>query len=811
MRPVQGLESLWRDLCHAGRIFRKNPGFTATVALTLALGIGANTALFSICNAVLLKPLPYRDPDQLVMLWEQIPQTTMPVAPANFLDWREQARSFSEIAAINPFPNFILTGQGEPMRLTGAAVSWNLFSLLGTPITMGRSFLREEDQPGRNRVAILSHSVWVNQLGGRDIMGKVLTFNDVDYTVVGILPQDFEFVGKASDFQARNRFDVWTPLGLNPKPSRGTHPLRVFARLKPDVTLSQAQADLNVLAANLARAYPEDDKDRGIRAVPLSQQVTGELRPALLTLLGAVGFVLLIACANVANLLLSRGVARYKEMSVRLAIGASRRQIAQQLLIESMLLALAGGAMGLGIALTAVRATGPYLPADLSRAAGVEIDARVIVFAAAVSLATGILFGLAPLSQAWRVNANESLTHGTRVAGGKHRRLRNSLVVGQIALTLLLLIGAVLMARSLWTLLHVAPGFRTQNLLTARLTLPRLRYPDPGRIATFQRELLESLGNVPGVRSAGFAAYLPLTGDDNGWAFTIEGRAPLPAGVYDVAKYRPVSHGYFETMGMPLTSGRDFTSADTQDRPFVVVINESMARAYWGRENPVGQRLRFGSDTWRTVIGIAGDVRHEGLDRGLQPEMYVPFAQAPQPETVSTLVVRTSIDAASITPTARKAISAIDAALPMDQVRTMEQLISSSVAEPRFRTVLLGTFSMLGLLMASIGIYGVVNYSVTQRTREFGIHLAVGATPGRVLRVVLGEATILIAAGLGSGLIAALALMKLVARFLYGVTPLDPMTFVMVPLFLFTVALLASYVPARRATRVDPMVALRYE
>jgi predicted permease len=811
VKAVEGLESIGGDVRHAGRLLRQNLVFTATVALTLAFGIGANTALFSICNAILLKPLPYPDPDRIVMLWEQIQGTVMPVAPANFVDWREQSRSFSEVAAINPFPNFVLSGQGEPVRLTGAAVSWNFLSLLGAHVSMGRSFLRDEDQPGRNRVAILSHGAWIDRLGGQDIIGKILTFNDVNYTVVGVLPQDFEFVGRASDFQARNQFDVWIPLGLNAKPSRGTHPLRVFARLKPGATLEQAQADLNVVAANLASAFPEDDKDRGIRAVPLFQQVAGDLRPALLTLLGAVGFVLLVACANVANLLLCRGAARHKEMSVRLALGASRVQIAQQLLIESALVALLGGSIGLVLALTAVRLAVPYLPADLSRAAGVEIDARVMLFAAAVSLGTGILFGLAPLIQARRVKADESLTHGTRVVGGVHNRLRNSLVIGQIAVTLLLLIGAGLMTKSLWTLLHVPTGLRIDDVLTARLTLSRSRYPDPARIATLQNDLLERLQTLPGVQSAGFAAYLPLSGDDNGWAFTIEGRPPLPAGVYDIAKYRPVSHAYFETIGMPLIRGRDFTAADGLNTPFVVVINESMARAFWGRQNPVGQRLRFGNDIWRTVIGVAGDVRHEGLDRELKPEMYVPFAQAPQPETVFALVVRTSIDAVSMTPTVRKAVSEIDASLPMDQVRTMEQLVSTSVAQPRFRAVLLGAFSILGLMMASIGIYGVVNYSVTQRTREFGIYLAVGATPGRVLRVVLGEATILIVAGLGVGLIAAFVLTRYITNFLYGVTPLDPMTFVIIPAFLFVVAFVACCIPARRATRTDPMVALRYE
>ena len=807
------LDALWRDLRYAGRMARKNPGFTAAVAMTLALGIGANTALFSICNAVLLKPLPYSDPEHIVMLWEQLPGNPfVPVAPANFTDWRAQSVAFSEVAAINPFPSFILSGAGESVRLRGAAISWNFFSLLGTQITMGRSFLPEEDQPGRNRVAILPYSIWANRFGASpDIIGKSVTLNDLNFTVVGILPRDFEFVGKASDFQARNEFDIWVPLALNQNPSRGTHPLRVFARLKMGTTLSQAQANLNMVAANLARAFPEDNKDRGIGAVPLVQQITADVRPALLTLLGAVGFVLLIACANVANLLLTRGAMRQNEMAVRAAMGASRREVAQQLLVESLLLALAGGFIGLLLAVAAVRVVVPFLPADLARAGGVAVDLRVMVFTVSITLAAGILFGLAPLFQTRYVNANDALKQGTRIAGSLQTRLRSGLVIGQMAITLVLLIGGGLLAKSFWTLLHVPPGFRTDHLLTARLTLARSRYPDAARIANVQRDLIEQLRGVPGVRFAGLAAYLPLSGDDNGWAFFIQGRPPLPKGVYDVAKYRPVSHGYFETIGMPMIRGRDFIAADTQDAPFVVVINESMARVYWGQQDPVGQRLRFGNETWRTVIGVVGDVRHESLDRDLKPEMYVPFAQAPQPESISTIVVRTAGEAPAFTTGLRAAVSAIDPALPLDQVRTMEQIVWSSVGEPGFRTIVLGVFATLALAMASIGIYGVTNYSVTQRTREFGVYIAIGATTRDVLRLVLGKAALMIIAGLALGLLASVGLTRLIARFLYGVTALDPLTFVMVPLFLFAVAFLASYLPARRATKVDPMVALRYE
>src|SRR5262245_9387118 len=808
-RTFPSLESLWRDLRHGGRACRKNPGFSAAVVLTLALGIGANTALFSVCNTILLKPLQYQDPDRLVMLWEQIPGIDrMPVAPANFVDWRAQTRSFSGVVAINPFLAFVMSTPDMPARVSAAAVSWNFFSVLGTPVAIGRSFLPEEDRPGSNSVAILSHGLWMERFGGRPgVVGSTLTLNDRSYTVAGILPENFELVSGIA-FRGRIQFDVWVPLSLTSNPSRGSHPLRVLARLKPGVSLESAQTDVTGVAVNLARAYPEDDKDRGIAAVPLHEQVTGDVRPALITLSGAVGFVLLIACANVANLMLSRGTARQKEIAIRMAIGASRLRVARQLLMESAVLACIGGTLGLLLAFAAVRLAAPYLPSDLARATGFPVDARVLVYTALISLATGALFGLTPLFQMRRVSASESLQHGTRIAGGP-ARLRSALVVAQMAVTVILLIGAGLLAKSLWTLLHVPPGFRSDHLISARLTLPRSRYTDTARVSAFHRELLQRLQESPGIQAAGLAAYLPLSGQDNGWAFFIEGRPPLPVGVYNVAKYRPVSEGYFETIGMPMIGGRSFTADDRADAPRAVVINQSMARMYWGTENPVGQRLRFGSPDWRTIIGVVGDVRHEGLDDDAKPEMYVPFAQTPQAETISTVLVRTTIDAALMTKTLRDTVSAVDGSVPLDQVRTMEQIVSLSVSQPRFRTALLVVFSALALLMASIGVYGTTSYSARQRTREFGVYIAMGATTRDVLRAVLGRAAIVIATGLALGLLASLGLTRLLAKFLFGVTPLDLTTVPPVQPFLFCVGIGARYIPARRAARVDSIGALR--
>jgi len=521
--------------------------------------------------------------------------------------------------------------------------------------------------------------------------------------------------------------------------------------------------------------------------------------------------VLLIACANVANLLLSRAAARQTEMAVRVALGASRGRLAQQLLTESLLLAAIGGTAGFLLALAVTGALASHLPPDLSRAAGMAGDTRMLVFTAAISLATGILFGLGPLVGTGRTGAGESLKQSHRVAGASHSHLRNGLAVAQMSIAIILLIGAGLMVKSFWALTHVAPGFRPDGILTARLSLARSRYPDNRTIAAFERELLATLSAKPGVQSAGLTTYLPLSGLDNGWSFVIEGRPPLPVGTYNMAKYRPASAGYFEAIGIPLLRGRSFAPADTTDSPWVTVINDSMAREYWGGQDPIGRRLQFGSDTWRTVIGVVGDVRHEGLDGETKPEMYVPMEESPNTESSPTIVIHTALDTGAAAAELRDAVAAIDQHMPVDQIQTMEQLVSGSVAQPRFRMVILAAFSMLALVMASIGIYAVMNYLVIQRTREFGIRVSMGATRGDVLRLVLGRAAVLIGAGTCLGLAGSAGLVRLIATLLFGTAPLDPLTFAAAPALLAIVALAASYLPARRATRVDPMVALRYE
>jgi putative ABC transport system permease protein len=818
------VETSWQDLRLGLRMLRKNPGFTAVAVLTLALGIGANTAIFTVVNGVILKPLPYPQPDRLVMLLEkQLSDGTLgTVAPSNFFDWREQSHSFDKMAAIDPYPDFILDGSGEPQRLTGAAVSSDFFSLLGIHMALGRDFLSEEDRPGYNRVVILNCSTWLHYFGGRpDIVGRQLTLNNTAYSVVGVLPRDFSLVSKASDFQSRNRFDLWTPLALPSPPEpwqRGTHPLAVFARLKSGIPLQQAQTDLNQVAANLQRLYPADDKERGITAVPLAEHVVANVRTALFTLLAAVGMVLLMACANIANLLLSRAVTRQKEIALRVALGATRRRLAQQLLAESMVLVIFAGSLGLSFACFAVPAVVHYLPADLPRASEIAVDGRVLVFTSLISLFTGILFGLLPLLQYRQVNANDSLKQNGRGMATGQSPLRSALIIGQVAVALVLLVGAGLMTKSFWMLLRVAPGFQTERILTARLSLPP-QYTNGyafgtgahRRISAFQEELLERVRSIPGVQTAAFTAYLPLSGTNNSWSFEIEGRPAKPPGVYDTTNYRPVSAGYFETIGIPVQRGRGFDPKDNEDHPLVVIINEAMARAFWKQQDPVGQRLRFSEQKWRTIVGVVGDVRHEGLGMKPEPEMYIPYGQVPNVEARPTIVLRTSIEPTNLTSALRKVVSEVDATVPLDQIETMKQIVSVSVGEPRFRTAVLLMFAILALFVASIGLYGVMSYLMSQRTREFGIRVAVGASSGALLRLVLGQTAKLVSIGICLGLVGAMLLARSIASLLYGITPFDTGTFASVSLLLASVALLASYIPAHRAASVDPMVALRYE
>ncbi|HEV8037404.1 MAG TPA: ABC transporter permease [Bryobacteraceae bacterium] len=828
VRTGVSLDILMQDIRYALRALARNRAFSTVAILTLGLGIGANTTIFTVVNGVLLKPLPYPEPDRLLMLFErQLSNGTLgTVAPANFFDWREQGHSFDKMAAIDPYPDFILNGAGEAKRLAGAAVSSDFFPLLGVRMVLGRGFLAEEDRPEQNQVVVLSYSTWQRNFGGRpDVVGQRLALNNTGYTVVGVLPRDFSLVSRASDFQSRNQFDVWTPLALPAPPEawqRGTHPLCVFARLKPGIPIEQAQADLNRIAGNLQRLYPADDKEAGIAAVPMSLHVVANVRAALFTLLAAVGMVLLIACANVANLLLTRAVTRRKEMALRVTLGASPRRLAQQLLTESMVLAVIGGVLGFAIAFLSVPALVRYLPADLPRTSEILVDGRVLAFTSLLSLINGIVFGLVPLFQSRRVSArvsaNDSLKQSGRGVAAGQSRLRSALIVGQVAVALVLLTGAGLMTRSFWNLLRVAPGFRTEHILTARLSLPP-QYTDGyisgtgihRRISAFQQQLLERVSSIPGVQSAAFTAYLPLSGADNSWSFYIEGRPAKPAGVFDMTNYRPVTAGYFETIGIPVERGRSFNSTDDEDHPLVVIVNQSMARSFWGQQNPIGQRLRFGDSKLRTIVGVVGDVHHEALGSKPTPEMYVPYSQVPNVEARPTVVLRTSVEPARVTSALRGAVSEVDSNVPMDHIETMQQIVSGSVGQSRFRTAVLAMFAVLALFVASIGLYGVMSYLVSQRIREFGIRMAVGASRGAVLRMVLVHAAKLVGIGICVGWVGAALLARLITSLLFEVAPFDPATLAIVSVSLAVVALVASLIPAQRAAKADPMSSLRYE
>jgi putative ABC transport system permease protein len=813
VRVGVAFEIFLQDVRYALRSLRKNPGFALVAILTLALGIGANTTIFSVVNGVLLKPLPYPRPDRLVTLWESHPTwgRYLTVAPANFYDWREQSRSFEKMAALNPYPDFILTGSGEPHRLSGGAVTADFFPLLGIDMALGRSFGATEDH-----AVILSYQTWEKYFGGRTgIVGSQVRLNDASFTVVGVLPRDFTVVSKASDFQARQHFDIWANLGLTAPPEeweRGTHPLYVYGRLKPGVSLVQAQAELDTISANLDRLYPADNKDKTIEAVLMAEHAVGSLRLALYTLLAAVAMVLMIACANIANLLLSRAATREKEMALRAALGATRRRLAQQLLTESIVLALVGSGLGLALAWWGVPMLVSHLPADLPRAGEIAVDGRVLAFTSLIAIATGILFGFVPLIQSRSNNLG-----GRGIAAGQSR-LRAALVVAQVAIALVLLVGAGLMTRSLRTLLQVSPGFRTGNILTARFFLP-LRYANGNKfgsgqhrqISVFQRALLDRVRGIPGVQSAGFTSHLPLAGTNNDWSFFIEGRPPKPPGVFDSAYYRPVTAGYFETIGIPIIRGRSFTAQDDEDHPPAVIINQTMARTFWPNENPIGQRLKFGDETWRPIVGIVGDVRHQALGAHPEPEMYIPWGQVPNVESRPTIVIRSLTDPAKLTSALRQAVAQVDPEVPMDQVATMQQIVSGSVGESRFQTAVISIFALLALFVASIGLYGVMSYTVSQRTREFGIRMAVGASRSSVFALVLGQGARLAGLGVCLGLIGAALLGRFIASLLYGVTPFDAITLASVSSLLVAVALLASFIPARRAANADPMDSLRYE
>jgi putative ABC transport system permease protein len=816
-RRMNMLGDLSQDLGYGLRMLLKNPGFTVVAVIALALGIGANSAIFSVVNTVLLRPLPYQDPDRLVMVWEDNTKGGYPrdtPAAANYIDWRDQNQVFEGMAAVADM-SFNLTGTGEPERIDGRRVSANLFPLLGVQPQIGRAFLPEEDQPGGNRVVVMSHGLWQRRFGSdANITSKSLTLNGESYTVVGVMPPQFQFPGGEDE--------LWVPLALTSQEAanRGRHYLQVLARMKPGVTLEQAQTEMSTIAARLQQQYPAQNTDLSAAVTPLHEHVAGDIKPALLVLLGAVGFVLLIACANVANLLLARAAVRQKEISIRIALGASRLRLIRQFLTESILLAALGGVVGLLLSLWGVSLLKAFIPPTIAQAGEVSIDGKVLIFTLLISLLTGLVFGLAPALQASRFNLNETLKEGGRdsAAGSRGNRIRDLLVIAEVAVSLILLIGAGLLINSFLRLRNVDPGFRTGNLLTMQVELPQQKYADQARRSTFYTELISRIEALPGVNSAAVTNWIPLVQQGDSIGFSIEGRPdPAPGqGKRPTVVTRVTSPHYFQTMGIQLMQGRVFNEQDKVDSPAVAVINETMARRFWPGEDPVGKRITPGSltspdpDDWLTIIGVAKDVRQFELVADPKPQMYISYMQAGffAPRH---LVVSTAVEPLSLAAAVRRTIWDIDKDQPVSNIRTMEDILSDSIARQRFSMLLLGSFAAVALVLAAVGIYGVMSYSVAQRTREIGIRMALGARRGHVLMLTVGGGLKLVLIGVAIGLVAAFILTRVMSSLLFGVSATDPTTFIIISLVLVSVAALASYIPARRATKVDPMVALRYE
>ena len=807
------LADLLHDLRYAARMQRKNPAFTIIAVIALALGIGANTAIFSVVNTVLLRPLPYKDPERLVMVWEDASKYGYPrdtPAAANFVDWRDQNQVFEGMAAIAD-TSFNLTGVGNPERLEGRRVSANLFPLLGVEPQIGRVFTAAEDQPGSQRVVLLSYGLWQRRFGGdQNIVGKPLTLNGESYIVVGVMPARFQF--PSSDDEA------WVPIAFTQQEAsnRGRHYLQVLARLKPGVNLTQAQSEMSTIATRLQQQYPEQNADLGATVQSLHEHLVGDIKPALLILLGAVGLVLLIACANVANLLLARAAVRQKEIAVRVALGAKRTRLIRQFLTESILLSTLGGVVGLVIAYVGLILLKAFIPENISQAREISVDFKVLAFTLLVSVLTGVIFGLAPAMQAVRFNQIDTLKEGGRDAatGGSGKRLRSLLVMSEVAISLVLLIGAGLLINSFLRLRNVDPGFRADNLLTMKIVLPEPKYAQFERRSAFYTDLVQRVQSLAGVRSAAVTTNLPLYRQGNSISVSIEGRPAPPPGQELIVVTRIISPGYFDTMSIPLLKGRQLTDQDTETTPNAVVISETMARRFWPGEEPVGKRIAAGRaqtpEDWIQVVGVVKDVRQFELNAEPRPQMYLSFRQAGffAPRD---LVVKTDVDPASMATTVRKAVWDIDKDQPVSNIRTMEEILADSIARQRFSMLLLAIFAGVALVLAGVGIYGVMSYSVAQRTREIGIRMALGAQTGAVLKLAVGYGMKLVVTGIVVGLIAAFALTRVMSTLLFGVTATDPATFTLISLLLVAVAALASYIPARRATKVNPIIALRYE
>jgi putative ABC transport system permease protein len=800
------MDTLLRDIRYGIRGLLKRPGFTAIALIALALGIGANTAIFSLVNAVLLRPLPFAEPDQLVWMFGNIRNggSRASVSPLDFLDYRQQNTTFEEFAAMTSFPIALnLTGNGDPERLTAAAVTGNYFQALGVKPAIGSGFQLQNEKPGNDQVAVLSYGLWQKRFGGDPaVLNKTVILDGKSVQVLGVMPKDFTFPQSAQ---------VWVPLNFDVAPGmkqRKAHFLRPVGRLKPGVTKAQAQADTDAVARRLEAQYPDTDTGWNLRLVSLREQLVGNTRPTLLILFGAVGFVLLIACANMANLLLVRAAGRQKEIALRTALGAGRFRIVRQMITESVLLALAGGALGALLAFWGVELLVKLSEGSIPPTAQVGIDATVLGFTLLLSLVTGVLFGLAPALRTMKLNLSESLKEGGRAGeGGQRNRTRSVLVVLESAVAVVLLIGAGLLVRSLIQLQNTSPGFDARNVLTMNVQLPREKYATPERTAGFFQQLESRLSGLPGVETVGMVSELPLSGQPNDMPYTVEGRPPVSVDQMLDDDFRRINLQYFAAMRIPFLRGRNFTEQEVQQGARVVIISELLASQTFPNEEPLGKRLVMGMRNQPfEIIGIVGDIRHRSLESQPAAAMYMPAYEAGM-----NVVIRTKGEPASLAAAVRKEVQGVDPDQPIAAVQTMEQWLETSTAGPRYRTTLLTLFALVALVLASTGIYGVMSYSVSQRTHEIGVRMALGARQLDVMKLVVRQGMALVIVGVGLGLLGSFALTRVLSTLLFGVTARDPFTFVAVAALLTFVAFVACYIPARRATKVDPLVALRYE
>ncbi len=806
--------SFLQDLRYSLRTLRKAGGVTAIAVLTLGLAIGANTAMFSVVNGVLLRPESYRDPDRIVLMFEETGVGRLSVSYQNYKDFRDQSRSYDNIAAVRG-TTMTMTGAGDPERLPAQMATSTLFDTLGISPEAGRKFTAEEDSAGGGNVAMISHALWQRRFGGElGVIGRSITLDSKSYSIVGVLPPRYQFLQQLPDVVVP--FEPWARTLPD---DRAWHPgILPVARLKPNVTLQQADAELKLIARRLAQQYPTYDTGMSASVTRIHDQLTQDVRPALLVLMAAVGFVLLIACTNVANLLLARAAQRQREIAVRAAIGATQGRIVRQLLTESVVLALCAAAAGIGMAFLALppllRLAGAGLPGS-DRA---SVDLKVLAFTMLVAIISGTLFGLAPARHGWRLSLRDALSESDRGGVGRaHGRMRSALVITEVALAMLLLVGAGLLLRSFERLSSVSPGFETDHILIAEIPVSATAYPNATARLNFFDNVLERAKSLPGVKAAGATNVLPVTGLGSALYFNIQGKPPKKVGEYSVANYRVVSAGYQQVLRMPLLQGRWITEADREDAPPVVVINAQMAKRYFPDQSPLGQHLQVGGTPendvpWMEVVGVVGDVK-EALGTEAKSEFYVPYRQADKvlPVLGLAFVLRTAADPLTLAGGFRNAVREINPDQPVVKIRSMDDNVAQSVSQPRFRTILLGIFAGVALALAAIGIFSVMAYAVTQRTRELGVRMALGASRERILGLVLGNGALLAVIGVGAGIVASALLTRYLASLLFGIGRFDAGTLIAMSAVVVLVSLAACYIPARRATRVDPMVALRHE